>query len=113
MMERLHGEGRRVPLIGQRKRPDRSEVMSHQPHALPEAIKTRTRKLQHRVGKVDPNERCLRQRIENSLRHQPRPDPEIKNDALTDPRLTKQSKKDLLLVSPCREPLARTGVPLP
>jgi len=37
------------------------------------------RKLQHRVGEVDPDQRRLRQGIENGLRNQPRTDPEVED----------------------------------
>src|SRR5262249_51490350 len=105
-MECLHRKDDLIPRSRQSKGPNRGEVMPDETHARSEAIETRTRKLQHRVGAVDPDERRLRQRIENRLRHEPGTDPEIEHGAITDPRFTEQSQQDLLLLGPRRHPLS-------
>src|SRR5262249_52536744 len=88
------------------------EVMAQQTHARSEAIETRTRNLQHRVGEINPDERRLGQRVEYHLRHEPGTDSEIEDIAITDPCFMEQSQQDLLLLGPRRKPV-RSGPPLP
>src|SRR5262249_52160669 len=75
IMECLHRKDDLIPRSRQSKGPNRGEVMPDQTHARSEAIETRTRKLQHRVGAVDPDERRLGSASRTASDTSPEPTP--------------------------------------